>query len=279
MSSISPPAVEAPANWPKDELTVEVATTRPAVEDLIVPDYYEALRISPTADEDTIERVYATLSSRFQPDNPITGHRETFLRIQEAYETLSNPAKRAQYNVLRQRLLSSTRFRLSGREFFDGVRGEQNRRLAVLCLLYRQRISNHESPGLTLLDLEKLTGCTREELGSSLWYLAEKKWALIGDTTQFSITADGFDTVESKLESRMEFLALATVRYYPGPIEAAIGTGHSAAIVTSEKQVGWRRREAPSFRSSRPPVRYDRPRTFRSGGEHGRRTRHHPYRD
>ena len=132
-----------------------------------------------------MERVYGTLAARFHPDNPSTGDPETFLRITEAYETLSSPAKRAQYNVLRQCLRSGSRFRLRGREFFDGVRGEQNRRLAVLCLLYRQRISTYESPGLTLLDLELLTGCTREELGSALWYLCEKQWAKFGDHTEY----------------------------------------------------------------------------------------------
>ena len=34
-------------------------------------------------------------------------------------------------------------------------------------------------------------------------------------------TADGFDVVESKLEERMEFLELATVRYYNHSLDAA----------------------------------------------------------
>lgn len=168
----------------------------------------------PEADQETIERVYRTLASRFHPDNPNTGDPETFLRITEAYETLSSPVKRAQYNVLRQCLRSGTRFRLRGREFFDGVRGEQNRRLAALCLLYRQRISTYESPGLTLPDIELLTGCTREELGSALWYLCQKQWAKFGEATEYSITADGFDVVESKLEDHLELRPFATLRYY-----------------------------------------------------------------
>lgn len=186
-------------------------------EDVFAADHYEILRLGPQADDEAIERVYRTLADRFHPDNRSTGDPRIFLRIKEAYETLSNPSKRAQYN--RQRTGSSFRFRLRGREFFDGVRGEQNRRLAALCLLYRQRISTYESPGLTLLDLEQLTGCTREELGSALWYLCEKKWAKFGDGTEYSITADGFDVVESKLEERYEFRALATVRYHDSRTE------------------------------------------------------------
>jgi curved DNA-binding protein CbpA len=139
-------------------------------------DYYEVLRISPRADEDTIERVYRILAERFHPENAETGDPEAYLRISEAYETLSNADRRFQYDEMRERSQTVARFRLRARDFFDGVRGEQNRRLAVLCLLYRRRISSHDSPGRTILDLEKLTGCTREELNSVLWYLSEKHW-------------------------------------------------------------------------------------------------------
>ena len=75
-------------------------------------DHYEILRLGQEADEDTINRVYQTLALRFHPDNPNTGDSKTFFRIKEAYGTLSDPLKRAQYNVLRQRVKGSARFRL-----------------------------------------------------------------------------------------------------------------------------------------------------------------------
>jgi DnaJ domain len=216
-------------------LTLDIVSTRPPVEDLIATDHYEIMRLGPQADDDTIERVYATLASRFHPDNPATGDIETFLRIRAAYDVLSDPAKRHQYNLLWERLKLSARFRLRGREFFDGVMGEQNRRLAALCLLYRQRISSYEAPGLTLLDLQQLTGCTREELGSSLWYLTERKLAAFGGT-EYCITADGFDMVENKLKDRWEFLAFATIRYYPHPAEFALeNSGSSTARAATDQ--------------------------------------------
>jgi hypothetical protein len=216
MSSTALAPVE-PHPWREDTFPLDLEHARPLEEGDFASDHYEILRLGTQADDETIERVYHTLADRFHPDNPSTGDPGTFLRIREAYETLSNPAKRARYNLLLQGTKRTARFRLQGREFFDGVRGEQNRRLATLCLLYRQRISTHEAPGLTLLDLELLTGCTREELGSALWYLCEKTWAKFGDGTEYSITAVGFDVVESKLEERLEFRALATVCYYSLP--------------------------------------------------------------
>jgi curved DNA-binding protein CbpA/Mrp family chromosome partitioning ATPase len=218
MSSTNLENVE-PRPWRADTMTLDIELAKPREENIFAADYYEILRVGPQADDETIERVYGMLADRFHPDNPSTGDPETFLRISEAYETLSNPAKRANYNVLRQFPKGSARFWLRGREFFDGVKGGQNRRLAVLCLLYRRRISTHESPGLTILDLERLTGCTREELTYALWYLCEKRWSTLGEFTSYSITADGFDVVESKLEDRLEFRALATLSYYSLPAE------------------------------------------------------------
>jgi curved DNA-binding protein CbpA len=202
-----------------DTFTLDLELSKPHEENIFATDYYEILRVAPHADEDTIDRVYRTLADRFHPDNPSTGDPETFLRVRKAYDTLSDRAERAKYNASRQDSRGSTRFLLRGREFFDGVRGGQNRRLALLCLLYRKRISTHEFPGMTILDLEQSTGCMREEVTSALWYLVEKQWAINGEFSAYSITADGFDFVESKLEDRLEFRALATMCYYRFPAE------------------------------------------------------------
>ncbi len=213
MSSIDLENVEPHA--PRaDPFTLDIERPKRDQESPLATDHYEILRVGQHADEDTIERVYRTLADRFHPDNPLTGDAETFRRLKEAYETLSNHDNRAKYNVLRQYSRRSAPFGLRGREFFDGVRGGQNRRLALLCLLYRQRTISHEFPGLTVLDLEQLTGCTREEVTAALWYLCAKHWASLGEFTSYSITAAGFDFVESKLEDRLEFRALATTRYY-----------------------------------------------------------------
>jgi hypothetical protein len=105
------------------------------------------------------------------------------------------------------------RFDLRSRDFFAGLRGEQNRRLAVLCLLYRKRVSDHESPGLSILDLEHMSGFTREELGFALWYLNQKDLAMRDDHTMYGITAGGVDFVESKLpEDQPELRVIAALQ-------------------------------------------------------------------
>ena len=62
-------------------------------------DYYETLQISPNADQDTVHRVYRLLAQRFHPDNRDTGNTEIFRQLTEAYQALSDPERRAGYDV------------------------------------------------------------------------------------------------------------------------------------------------------------------------------------
>jgi hypothetical protein len=115
-----------------------------------------------------------------------------------------------QYDAERLATRTSPRFQFRSPDFFSGVLGEQNRRLAILCLLYRKRTSNYEFPGLSLCDLEQLTGCTQGELGFSIWYNCEKGFARSTDK-DYCLTAQGVDYVEQKLaEDRGELLAIAS---------------------------------------------------------------------
>jgi len=172
------------------------------------PDHYEILRLSQSADEESIARVYRTLAKRFHPDNNETADAQSFLRVNQAWRILSDPQRRARYDEERVQAGMRPRFRLRSREFFQGLKGEQNRRIAILCLLYRKRTIDYQSPGMSMLDIERLTGFTREEIGFALWYLREKQFAQMADNTQYSISAGGVDYVESSA-GHPELLAIA----------------------------------------------------------------------
>lgn len=62
-------------------------------------DCYEVLQLSPNADGETISRVYRLLAARYHPDNRETGDSEKFIRLSQAYQILSDPEKRARYDV------------------------------------------------------------------------------------------------------------------------------------------------------------------------------------
>jgi curved DNA-binding protein CbpA len=137
------------------------------------------------------------MASRFHPDNPETGDPEKFLLLNRTYEVLSDPERRAAYDASRDTVEVRTDPIFELREFVNGIEGEMNRRLGVLSLLYNQRRTNPENPRVSLYDLEKRMGWPREYLDFATWYLRNKQLITREDNSDFSLTAEGVDYVES----------------------------------------------------------------------------------
>lgn len=64
-------------------------------------DYYEVLGVSRNAGQEEIQRAYRKLARKYHPDvNKEPGAEEKFKEINEAYEVLKDPEKRAKYDQL-----------------------------------------------------------------------------------------------------------------------------------------------------------------------------------
>lgn len=164
-------------------------------------DYYQLLQISPTAEGETIQRVFRLMANWYHPDNPHTADAVRFARLTRANEVLSRRETRAAYDAAYQAHMAKPLQVFERQEFAPGIDGECNRRLGLLCLLYNRRRANPESPGLSILDLENQTGFPREHLQFTLWCLKEAELARQAETTDFSITGRGVEHLEKNLPS------------------------------------------------------------------------------
>jgi curved DNA-binding protein CbpA len=62
--------------------------------------HYEVLMVHPRADRDIIGTVYRRLAKRYHPDrDPSTEARQRMVELNEAYEVLGDPGRRARYDA------------------------------------------------------------------------------------------------------------------------------------------------------------------------------------
>lgn len=168
------------------------------------PDYYELLQISPNAEPETIHRVYRLLAQRLHPDNGQTGNAAQFRMVSEAYQVLSDPERRAQYDVNHsQQRQERWRLVAKGNEAENDFEAEQLVRLTILEVLYTRRRIEPESPGLSPLELETMIGRAREHLEFTIWYLAQKKFVTRSDNSLLLITAEGVEHLEKNYQDNL----------------------------------------------------------------------------
>ena len=156
-------------------------------------DYYEVLQISPNADQETVYRVYRVQAQRFHPDNKQTGDAAAFRLISDAYQLLSDPKKRADYDVQHRNSRHQDK-----REFPAATLADEHRkRHEILTVLYRKRLAQPDQPAMGLRELIDVVGVQREQLDFSLWYLKEGGYLLRTDSARHSITLKGVELIET----------------------------------------------------------------------------------
>ncbi|MGA9668126.1 MAG: J domain-containing protein [Terracidiphilus sp.] len=163
--------------------------------------YYEFLQISPNAEPETIHRVFKFLAARLHPDNPETGDADRFSQLKQAYDVLSSPALRAEYDANYKKDEDETDPLSNSVDFMDSLDGELNRRLGLLALLYQRRRTNPALPEVSLMEVEMRMGFPRDYLEFTTWYLLKKGYITRADNSAFTLTAEGVDFVESQRAS------------------------------------------------------------------------------
>lgn len=156
-------------------------------------DYYEVLQLSQNADGETIERVFRLLAKRYHPDNAASGDEARFRALHDAFVTLSDAERRAEYDVDFDR-----QKKRQWQIFDDGSSDDSPFRdqlifEGVLSLLYAARRRNPSKPGLGPLYFEEMLGIPREHLEFPLWYLKKRGYTETLETGEVAITVDGID--------------------------------------------------------------------------------------
>jgi hypothetical protein len=156
-------------------------------------DHYAVLGLEPSCDSDAIQTAYAKLAQKYHPNNRETGNKESFEAVNLAYEVLSDPNSRREFDALKGIGPREGAPKFSGPEFFNAFGRDTVLRSAVLCVLYDRRRTRPFTPALSLRHLESLLDATTEELNFALWYLKQRSLVAMDDKSSLQITVDGMD--------------------------------------------------------------------------------------
>jgi curved DNA-binding protein CbpA len=168
-------------------------------------DYYEVLQVSTSAETETINRVFRMLAQRFHPDNKQTGNETRFRTILEAHTVLSDPEKRARYDVgHQQRRQDRWRLVSTGAQTENDFEMEQVVRLTLLEALYTKRRLEPTNPGIFYREFEGLIGKPREHLEFTIWYLSQKNFVTLDDKSRLILTVEGAEYLEESYRSNLQ---------------------------------------------------------------------------
>jgi len=156
-------------------------------------DYYETLQLSPNADEETISRVFRILVKRYHPDNRDSGNTKKFNEVMDAYRILSDPEKRAAYDVRYEENRATVLKIFDEASATDSFESDRRVFEGILSLLYVARRRNPDRGGVGVIQMERLLGCPSQHLEFPLWYLRQKTWIERLENGLLAITAAGVD--------------------------------------------------------------------------------------
>jgi curved DNA-binding protein CbpA len=191
-------------------------------------DHYEVLGIDPKSDSDTIQRAYAKLVQEYHPNNADTGDKTKFEAVNLAYEILSDPLLKREFDKLKGIAQDEGPPKFSGLDFFDALGRETGLRTALLCVLYDRRRTKPFTPSLSMRHIEGILGATAEEMNFALWYLKQRSLVANDDKSSLQITVEGMDLLEQNRPSPevvMPFIKTGAIAGPKKPAAAAQGPG------------------------------------------------------
>lgn len=158
-------------------------------------DHYIVLGLDPQADQEAIERAYELFSEKYGSDNIDDADPEKLAMVQLAYEVLTDPVLRKEFDKLKG-VEKQGPPQFDAQAFFEGRGRDTGLRMAVLSILYDRRRNNPYRPSLSNRHTEGMLQATNEDLTFALWYLKQRGWVASDDKSNLVITIDGMDYLE-----------------------------------------------------------------------------------
>lgn len=182
-------------------------------------DYYDFLMVSPQADRAMVEWAVRLMLTRYGPKNPDTADAAKYETTKAAYRALVDPAKRAEYDALRNKQRGSSKPSRAGKQerrssarsgqlpidkivveldaTVDDVRLQIKLRQAVVSALYNVMITNPRVPEMGRAEIAKAVNCRIDDLEFPVWFLRASGFIKTSNAGDYSITAEGARWVES----------------------------------------------------------------------------------
>lgn len=170
-------------------------------------DHYVVLGVDARAGSEAIQAAYTKLAQKYHPDNPETGDFDKFEALNLAYEVLSDPELRRQFDKLKG-LDQEAGVKFSGAPFFEDLMRGMDLRTALLCILLDRRRNRPFAPSLSMRQLETMLEATSEDLNFALWYLKQRGLVMMDDKSSLQITVEGLDLLEAMRPSAERILPL-----------------------------------------------------------------------
>src|ERR1700721_276134 len=142
--------------------------------DVKFQDHYAILQVDPQAVSETIQRAYSKLAQKYNSRNADTGDVRMFAALNLAYEVLSDPARRKEFDAELGISQEGSSPKFSGVGFFDALGPDAGLRTAILCLLYDRRAPRPARGGLSMRQVEIMVEATAVELSAALWYMKQR---------------------------------------------------------------------------------------------------------
>jgi curved DNA-binding protein CbpA len=157
-------------------------------------DHYVILGVDPGADNETIQTAYMKLQEKYSIGTPEA--REKLEALHAAFETLSDPYLRKEFDAIKGVSSNSGKPMFTGMSFFSMLGQEVGLRGALLSVLYDRRRSKPFTPALSMRQLESILDASVEAMNFALWYLKQRGFVGADDKSSLLITVAGMDFLE-----------------------------------------------------------------------------------